>query len=79
MGLRVGLWQYVRRKHVRLSGNRPGPIAASQRYLWRLKRLLDEIETGAIDAVVVYKVDRLSRSLLDFARHLTSAESISSP
>jgi site-specific DNA recombinase len=33
-----------------------------------LKRLLEEIETGKIDAVVVYKVDRLSRSLLDFAR-----------
>jgi site-specific DNA recombinase len=33
-----------------------------------LKRLLGEIETGAIDCVVVYKVDRLSRSLLDFAR-----------
>ena len=33
-----------------------------------LKRLLEEIETGAIDVVVVYKLDRLSRSLLDFAR-----------
>jgi site-specific DNA recombinase len=33
-----------------------------------LRRLLDDIERGAIDAVVVYKVDRLSRSLLDFAR-----------
>ena len=33
-----------------------------------LKRLLEEIETGAIGCVVVYKVDRLSRSLLDFAR-----------
>jgi site-specific DNA recombinase len=35
-----------------------------------LKRLLAEIEAGRIDAVVVYKVDRLSRSLLDFARLL---------
>lgn len=33
-----------------------------------LQRLLDDIERGAIDLVVVYKVDRLSRSLLDFAR-----------
>jgi site-specific DNA recombinase len=33
-----------------------------------LKRLLADIEAGKIDAVVVYKVDRLSRSLLDFAR-----------
>jgi site-specific DNA recombinase len=33
-----------------------------------LTRLLDDIEAGKIDCVVVYKVDRLSRSLLDFAR-----------
>jgi site-specific DNA recombinase len=33
-----------------------------------LKRLLAEVEAGKIDCVVVYKVDRLSRSLLDFAR-----------
>ncbi len=33
-----------------------------------LKELLQKIEAGEIDCVVVYKVDRLSRSLLDFAR-----------
>ena len=33
-----------------------------------LARLLKDIEAGRIDCVVVYKVDRLSRSLLDFAR-----------
>jgi len=33
-----------------------------------LRKLLGDIERGAIDCVVVYKVDRLSRSLLDFAR-----------
>jgi site-specific DNA recombinase len=33
-----------------------------------LKRLLRDVETGLIDVVVVYKVDRLSRSLADFAR-----------
>src|SRR5947207_1604364 len=33
-----------------------------------LQRLLADIQTGQIDAVLVYKVDRLSRSLLDFAR-----------
>jgi site-specific DNA recombinase len=33
-----------------------------------LKRLLADIEAGKIDSVVVYKVDRLSRSLLDFAK-----------
>ncbi len=33
-----------------------------------LRRLLGDIEAGKVDCVVVYKVDRLSRSLLDFAR-----------
>jgi site-specific DNA recombinase len=33
-----------------------------------LNRLLEDIKTGRIDCVVVYKVDRLSRSLLDFSR-----------
>jgi DNA invertase Pin-like site-specific DNA recombinase len=33
-----------------------------------LQRLLADAERGRIDCVVVYKVDRLSRSLLDFAR-----------
>jgi site-specific DNA recombinase len=33
-----------------------------------LKRLLDDIEAGDVDCIVVYKIDRLSRSLLDFAR-----------
>src|SRR5690606_23451601 len=33
-----------------------------------LRRLLADIEAGQIDCVVVYKVDRLSRSLMDFAR-----------
>ncbi len=33
-----------------------------------LQRLLASVDTGQVDCVVVYKVDRLSRSLLDFAR-----------
>lgn len=33
-----------------------------------LKRLIDDINAGRIDIVVVYKVDRLSRSLMDFAK-----------
>ena len=33
-----------------------------------LKRLLAAVEARTIDCIVVYKVDRLSRSLLDFAR-----------
>ena len=33
-----------------------------------LKRLLADVQSGSVNCVVVYKVDRLSRSLLDFAR-----------
>ena len=33
-----------------------------------LKRMLRDVEAGLIDVVVVYKIDRLSRSLTDFAR-----------
>ncbi|MCS6851711.1 MAG: recombinase family protein, partial [Gemmataceae bacterium] len=39
-----------------------------------LARLLHDIEAGRVDAVVVYKVDRLSRSLLDFARLMETFE-----
>jgi len=33
-----------------------------------LRRLMADIEAGRVDVVVVYKIDRLSRSLMDFAR-----------
>ena len=33
-----------------------------------LQRLLDDIRHGLIDVIVVYKVDRLTRSLADFAK-----------
>src|SRR5438034_11046595 len=33
-----------------------------------LKRLLADIEAGQIDVVVLYKVDRLTRALSDFAK-----------
>ncbi|NJL07884.1 MAG: recombinase family protein [Methylacidiphilales bacterium] len=33
-----------------------------------LQRLLRDVEAGLIDVIVVYKIDRLSRSLMDFAR-----------
>ncbi|WP_374681452.1 recombinase family protein [Accumulibacter sp.] len=33
-----------------------------------LKRLVADIEAGKIDVVVVYKIDRLTRSLVDFSR-----------
>src|SRR5438105_6244286 len=39
-----------------------------------LGRLMADIENQKIDCVVVYKVDRLSRSLLDFARMMSVFE-----
>ena len=62
-----------------LSQRAEGWIASSKRYddggftganLERpaLRELLADAEAGELDCIVVYKVDRLSRSLLDFAR-----------
>jgi DNA invertase Pin-like site-specific DNA recombinase len=39
-----------------------------------LQRLLADVEAGKVDCVVVYKVDRLSRSLLDFAQLMRTFE-----
>jgi site-specific DNA recombinase len=33
-----------------------------------LKQMIADIESGLIDVIVVYKIDRLSRSLMDFAK-----------
>jgi DNA invertase Pin-like site-specific DNA recombinase len=33
-----------------------------------LQRLLEDVRTGKVDVIVVYKVDRLTRSLADFAK-----------
>jgi site-specific DNA recombinase len=33
-----------------------------------LQKLLSDVEAGLVDVVVVYKIDRLSRSLMDFAK-----------
>jgi DNA invertase Pin-like site-specific DNA recombinase len=37
-----------------------------------LKALLGDIESGKVDLVVVYKVDRFTRSLMDFAKIIES-------
>ncbi|MCC7184768.1 MAG: recombinase family protein, partial [Acidobacteria bacterium] len=37
-----------------------------------VQRMMKDIEAGKIDCVVVYKVDRLSRSLMDFARMMAT-------
>jgi DNA invertase Pin-like site-specific DNA recombinase len=39
-----------------------------------LRRLMDDVAAGKIDIVVVYKVDRLSRSLFDFAKLVEAFE-----
>lgn len=39
-----------------------------------LQRLMQDVAAGEIDCVVVYKVDRLSRSLLDFAKLMGTFE-----
>ena len=39
-----------------------------------LQRLLADVDKGLIDAVITYKVDRLSRSLLDFAKIMETFE-----
>ncbi len=39
-----------------------------------LDRLLRDIDAGKVDCVVVYKVDRLSRSLMDFSRIVETFE-----
>jgi site-specific DNA recombinase len=39
-----------------------------------LQRLLADIDAGKVDCVVVYKVDRLSRSLLDFGKIVEAFE-----
>src|SRR3954470_8594342 len=39
-----------------------------------LRRLLADIEQGRIDIIAVYKIDRLSRSLMDFAKLVETME-----
>jgi site-specific DNA recombinase len=39
-----------------------------------LKRLLADVEAGKIDVVLVYKIDRLSRSMLDFLKLVETFE-----
>jgi DNA invertase Pin-like site-specific DNA recombinase len=39
-----------------------------------LRRLLRDVEAGMVDVVVVYKIDRLSRSLMDFAKLVETFE-----
>jgi DNA invertase Pin-like site-specific DNA recombinase len=49
------------------------PIRISEFLIFlEIKKLLADISAGKIDTVIVYKVDRLTRSLSDFARIVDS-------
>ncbi|MBZ0264354.1 recombinase family protein [bacterium] len=39
-----------------------------------LQRLLEDVKWGKVDCVVCYKIDRLSRSLMDFAKIVETLE-----
>jgi hypothetical protein len=41
-----------------------------------LKRLLTDITAGRVDTIVVYKIDRLTRSLADFAKIVASSKCV---
>ncbi|HUW34758.1 MAG TPA: recombinase family protein, partial [Planctomycetota bacterium] len=38
------------------------------------QQLMADVEAGKVDCIVVYKIDRLSRSLMDFARIMETLE-----
>jgi len=44
-----------------------------------LQELLADIERGLVDVVVIYKLDRLTRTLLDFVRLSTCSSNTGSP
>ena len=58
--LRAGSWSMTA---MMMAASRRGTIERPA-----LKRLMADIEQGRVDVIVVYKIDRLSRSLMDFAR-----------
>ena len=39
-----------------------------------LTRLLEDVDQGLVDMIVVYKIDRLTRSLSDFAKLIDRLE-----
>lgn len=39
-----------------------------------LQRLMDDVEAGRVDRIVVYKIDRLTRSLTDFSKLVESLD-----
>src|SRR6266849_4423736 len=59
-----------RRNHLR----RHRECRLSRQRFPALRRLVADVEAGRIDIVVVYKIDRLSRSMLDFLKLVESFE-----
>src|SRR6202171_5859504 len=57
-----------RRLETRHDGYDDGGLSGGNMERPALQRLLEDIRHGLIDVVVVYKVDRLTRSLADFAK-----------
>lgn len=55
-------------RFIRPTSTTTGGISGGTMERPALKRLLGDIEAGRIDTVVVYKVDRLTRSLSDFSK-----------
>jgi site-specific DNA recombinase len=45
-----------------------GGFSGGNTYRPALQRLLEDVRSGKVDVIVVYKVDRLTRSLADFAK-----------
>lgn len=43
-------------------------MVAIQVVPWALQELFQDIENGLVDCMVLYKIDRLSRSLIDFSK-----------
>ena len=44
-----------------------------------LKKLLDDVRARRVDVIVVYKVDRLTRSLADFAKLVVARRHVGDP
>ena len=55
-------WTLVRSKYD------DGGFSGGNTYRPALQRLLEDLRAGKVDIIVVYKVDRLTRSLADFAK-----------
>ena len=74
---RRGVHRQPGARRLDVPARRSTTTAASPAATWTgppSQRLLADIEAGKIDCVVVYKVDRLSRSLLDFAQMMETFE-----